>query len=95
MRVLKIQIEGFDPKTELKEVGYVLTVGDGIARVWGLENALAGELLEFPHGVSGMVLNLEKESVGCVLLGEFGLIREGDEVKRTGQIMSVPLSFIT
>ncbi len=89
--ILKKQIEGFDPKTELKEVGYVLTVGDGIARVWGLENALAGELLEFPHGVSGMVLNLEKESVGCVLLGEFGLIREGDEVKRTGQIMSVPV----
>lgn len=89
--ILRKQIEGFDPKTELKEVGYVLNVGDGIARVWGLENALAGELLEFPHGVSGMVLNLEKESVGCVLLGEFERICEGDEVKRTGQIMSVPV----
>ena len=89
--ILKKEIEGFDPKTELKEVGYVLYVGDGIARVWGLENAIAGELLEFPHGVRGLALNLEKESVGCVLLGEFQLIREGDEVKRTGQIMNVPV----
>ncbi|MBI4218284.1 MAG: F0F1 ATP synthase subunit alpha [Elusimicrobia bacterium] len=89
--VLKKQIEGFDPKTELKEIGYVLQVGDGIARVWGLENALAGELLDFPNGVSGMVLNLEKESVGCVLLGEDKLVREGDKVSRTGRIMSVPV----
>ncbi|MBI3012300.1 MAG: F0F1 ATP synthase subunit alpha [Elusimicrobia bacterium] len=84
-------MEGFDPKTELKEIGYVLQVGDGIARVWGLENALAGELLDFPNGVSGMVLNLEKESVGCVLLGEDKLVREGDKVSRTGRIMSVPV----
>ncbi|MBI1979949.1 MAG: F0F1 ATP synthase subunit alpha [Elusimicrobia bacterium] len=89
--VLKKQIEGFDPKTELKEIGYVLQVGDGIARVWGLENALAGELLDFSNGVSGMVLNLEKESVGCVLLGEDKLVREGDKVSRTGRIMSVPV----
>ncbi len=89
--VLKKQIEGFDAKTELKEVGYVLQVGDGIARIWGLENALAGELLSLPHGVSGMVLNLERENVGCVLLGEDKLIKEGDEVKRTGQIMNVPV----
>ncbi len=89
--VLKKQIQGFDAKTELKEVGYVLNVGDGIARIWGLENAIAGELLEFPHGVSGMVLNLEKENVGCVLLGESHLIKEGDEVKRSGRIMSVPV----
>ncbi len=88
--VLKKQIQGFDSKTELKEVGYVLNVGDGIARIWGLENAIAGELLEFPHGISGMVLNLEKENVGCVILGEAHLIKEGDEVKRTGKIMSVP-----
>src|SRR3989338_6899963 len=89
--VLKKQIQGFDAKTELKEVGYVLQAGDGIARIWGLENAVAGELLEFPQGVSGMVLNLEKENVGCVLLGESHLIKEGDEVKRSGRIMSVPV----
>ena len=89
--VLKKQIQGFDAKTELKEVGYVLQVGDGIARVWGLENAVAGELLEFPRGVSGMALNLEKENVGCVLLGESRLIREGDEVRRSGKIMNVPV----
>ncbi len=90
-RVLKDQIEGFTPDTEMKEVGYVLQVGDGIARVYGLQNALAGELLRFPHGVSGMVLNLEKESVGCVLMGEDKLIKEGDEVQRTGRIMEVPV----
>src|SRR3990167_3964520 len=89
--VLKKEIEGFNLKTELKEVGYVLQSGDGIARVWGLENAMAGEMLEFPHGVSGMVLNLERESVGVVLLGESHLIKEGDEAKRTGKIMSIPV----
>jgi F-type H+/Na+-transporting ATPase subunit alpha len=90
-RVLKEQIEGFRPETEMKEVGYVLQVGDGIARVYGLQNALAGELLQFPHGVFGMVLNLERESVGCVLLGEDKLIKEGDQVQRTGRIMEVPV----
>jgi F-type H+/Na+-transporting ATPase subunit alpha len=75
----------------MKEVGYVLQVGDGIARVYGLQNALAGELLQFPHGVFGMVLNLERESVGCVLLGEDKLIKEGDQVQRTGRIMEVPV----
>lgn len=89
--VLKKEIQGFNLKTELKEVGYVLQVGDGIARVWGLENAMAGEMLEFPHGISGMVLNLERESVGVVLLGESQLIKEGDEAKRTGKIMSIPV----
>ena len=89
--VLKKQIEGFESKVELKEVGYVLQVGDGIARIWGLENAIAGELLEFPHNVSGMVLNLERENVGCVLLGDYTLIKEGDEVKRTGRVMNVPV----
>ncbi len=89
--VIKKEIETFQPETELKEVGYVLQVGDGIARVYGLENALAGELLELPHGVFGMVLNLEKENVGCVLLGPDRLIKEGDPVKRTGRIMEVPV----
>jgi F-type H+-transporting ATPase subunit alpha len=89
--VIKKQLEDFEGKTEIKEEGFVLQVGDGIARVYGLENAMAGELLELPHGVYGMVLNLEKENVGCVLLGEAGLIREGDAVKRTGRIMEVPV----
>src|SRR6185295_13502018 len=89
--VIKKQMEGYKTDTELKEVGYVLQVGDGIARVYGLENAMAGELLELPHGVFAMVLNLEQENVGCVLLGEDKLIREGDPVKRTGKVMSVPV----
>ncbi|MDE2291556.1 MAG: F0F1 ATP synthase subunit alpha, partial [Elusimicrobia bacterium] len=89
--VIKKQLEGYDGRTEVKEEGFVLQVGDGIARVYGLENAMAGELLELPHGVFGMVLNLERENVGCVLFGEDSLIREGDPVKRTGRIMSVPV----
>ncbi len=89
--VIKKQLEGYQGGTELKEEGSVLQVGDGIARVYGLENAMAGELLELPHGVMGMVLNLEKENVGCVLLGQDRLIQEGDPVKRTGRIMSVPV----
>ena len=89
--VIKTQLEGFQGGTELKEEGSVLQVGDGIARVYGLENAMAGELLELPHGVMGMVLNLEKENVGCVLLGSDRQIKEGDPVRRTGKIMSVPV----
>ncbi|MFH1723809.1 MAG: F0F1 ATP synthase subunit alpha [Elusimicrobiota bacterium] len=89
--VIKKQLEGFEGKTEIKEEGFVLQVGDGIARIYGLENAMAGELLELPHGVFGMVLNLEKENVGCVLLGDGDLIGEGDPVKRTGRIMEVPV----
>ncbi|HVE13242.1 MAG TPA: F0F1 ATP synthase subunit alpha, partial [Elusimicrobiota bacterium] len=89
--VIQKQLEDFEGKTEVKEEGFVLQVGDGIARVYGLENAMAGELLELPHGVYGMVLNLEKENVGCVLLGEDNVIREGDPVKRTGRVMDVPV----
>src|SRR5438874_12799996 len=89
--VIKKQLEGYQGSTELKEEGSVLQVGDGIARIYGLENAMAGELLELPNGVMGMVLNLEKENVGCVLLGSDRLIKEGDPVKRTGKIMSVPV----
>ncbi len=89
--VIKKQLEDYDGRTEVKEEGFVLQVGDGIARVYGLDNAMAGELLELPHGVFGMVLNLERENVGCVLFGEDNLIREGDPVKRTGRIMSVPV----
>ena len=89
--VIKTQIEGFSGSTELKEEGSVLQVGDGIARVYGLENAMAGELLELPNGVMGMVLNLEKENVGCVLFGSDSLVKEGDPVRRTGRIAQVPV----
>ncbi|MBI4371571.1 MAG: F0F1 ATP synthase subunit alpha [Elusimicrobia bacterium] len=89
--VIKKQIEGFSSSTELREEGSVLQVGDGIARVYGLENAMSGELLELPNGVMGMVLNLERENVGCVLFGSDRLVKEGDPVRRTGRIMQVPV----
>jgi len=89
--VLRQQIEGFQPGVDVTEEGTVLSVGDGIARVYGLENCMSGELLELPHGVFGLALNLEEESVGAVLLGEFVKIKEGDTVRRTGRIMSVPV----
>ena len=89
--VIKKQIEGFAGSTELKEEGSVLQVGDGIARVYGIENAMSGELLEFPNGVIGMVLNLEKENVGCVLFGTDTLVKEGDPVRRTGKVAQVPV----
>jgi F-type H+-transporting ATPase subunit alpha len=89
--VIKKQLEDYESSTDIKEEGFVLQVGDGIARIYGLENAMAGELLELPHGVFGMVLNLETENVGCVLLGEDSKILEGDPVKRTGRIMDVPV----
>jgi len=89
--VIKSRLQSWGQTARLQEEGAVLQVGDGIARVYGLENAMAGELLELPHGVVGMVLNLEAENVGCVLLGPDHLIHEGDPVKRTGQVMSVPV----
>ena len=90
-RVLREEIQNFDKAVQVSENGYVISVGDGIARVHGLDNAMAGELLEFPHGISGLALNLEEDQVGCVLMGETSEIREGDEVRRTGRIMSVPV----
>ena len=89
--VLRQQIEGFKAGVDVSEEGSVISVGDGIARIYGLENCMAGELLSLPHGVAGMALNLEEESVGAVLLGEFIKIKEGDTVKRTGRIMEVPI----
>src|SRR6185503_9536600 len=76
---------------DVAEVGSVVSVGDGIARLHGIERAMAGEMLEFPHGVFGIALNLEEESVGAVLLGHSTAIKEGDVVKRTGRIISVPV----
>jgi F-type H+-transporting ATPase subunit alpha len=89
--VLKQQIAGFQGGVDVNEVGTVVSVGDGIARIHGLESCMAGELIEMPHGVYGMALNLEEGSVGAVLLGEFMKIKEGDIVKRTGRIMETPV----
>jgi F-type H+-transporting ATPase subunit alpha len=89
--VLKSQIENYEAEVEVEEVGRVLEVGDGIARVHGLERAMASEMLEFPHDVVGLALNLEEDNVGVVLMGEDTLIAEGDLVKRTGRVMSVPV----
>src|SRR6266436_251136 len=89
--IIKRQLAGFEAEVDLQEVGRVIEVGDGIARVYGLDNAMAGELLQFPHEVVGMVLNLEQDQVGCVLLGEFTEIKEGDVVRRTGRIAQVPV----
>ncbi|RDD62922.1 F0F1 ATP synthase subunit alpha [Ferruginivarius sediminum] len=89
--ILKDQIENFGAEADVAEVGQVLSVGDGVARVYGLDNVQAGELVEFPGGVTGMALNLEVDNVGVVLFGEDRNIREGDTVKRTGQIVSVPV----
>ena len=88
--ILKSQIKGYEKRIDVAETGVVLSVGDGIARVHGLEKAMAGELLEFPGDVRGMVLNLEEDNVGVVLLGEDQLIKEGDTVRRTGRIVEVP-----
>ncbi|HWS15541.1 MAG TPA: hypothetical protein VN450_05035, partial [Candidatus Methylomirabilis sp.] len=88
--ILKSQIKGYEKRIDVAETGVVLSVGDGIARVHGLEKAMAGELLDFPSDVRGMVLNLEEDNVGVVLLGEDQLIKEGDTVRRTGRIVEVP-----
>ncbi len=90
-RILREQLKGFTAGVDVAEVGTVLSVGDGIARIHGLDNCMAGELLELPHGVMGIAQNLEEDSVGAVLLGEVHVIREGDEVRRTKKIMSVPV----
>ncbi|MFP4168394.1 MAG: F0F1 ATP synthase subunit alpha [Desulfonatronovibrionaceae bacterium] len=90
-QIIEDQIKNYEQRVEMSETGVVLSVGDGIARVYGVDNAMAMELLEFPGGVNGMVLNLEEDSVGVVLLGEDTEIKEGDLVKRTGKIVQVPV----
>jgi F-type H+-transporting ATPase subunit alpha len=90
-QLIRQQIENYESKIAVDEVGTVITLGDGIARVHGLDKVMAGELLSFPHGVAGIAMNLEEDQVGVVLLGEYTEIKEGDEVKRTGRIMSVPV----
>ena len=90
-KLIRDQIEGYESKIAVDEVGTVISLGDGIARVHGLDKVMSGELLSFPHGLAGIAMNLEEDQVGVVLLGEYTEIKEGDEVKRTGRIMSVPV----
>src|SRR5215210_4648610 len=90
-KIIREQIGSFAVDVDVAEVGSIISIGDGIARVHGVDNAMAGEMLEFPHGIYGIALNLEEESVGAVLLGDFKEIKEGDQVKRTGRIISVPV----
>jgi len=89
--ILRQEIENYERAIDVSEVGTVMSVGDGIARIHGLEKVMAGELIEFGHGVSGLAMNLEEDQVGAVLLGDYSHVREGDEGRRTGQIMSVPV----
>ena len=88
---IKQQIEQYQVDVIVDNVGTVIAVGDGVARIYGLQKAMAGELLEFPNGVFGMVLNLEQDNIGAVLLGGETLVREGDTVKSTGRIVQVPV----
>src|SRR5579872_7447465 len=90
-QIIRKQIEEYDQKVSVMETGTVLTAGDGIARVYGLSGAMAGEMLDFPHDVKGLVLNLEEDNVGVALLGNYEEVREGDTVKRTGKIAQVPV----
>ncbi len=88
---LKKQISDFEKKADVSEVGIVTYVGDGVARIYGLDNCMAAEMLEFPNGVVGMALNLEEDNVGAILFGDDRLIKEGDIVKRTGRVMETPV----
>src|SRR5574341_1197277 len=90
-KILREQIENFESRIAVDEVGSIISLGDGIARVHGLDKVMAGELLAFPHGVAGIAMNLEEDQVGSVLLGDYTELKEGDEVRRTGRIMSVPV----
>jgi F-type H+-transporting ATPase subunit alpha len=90
-RIIEQKISGFEREIDLQETGIIISIGDGIARIYGLENAMAGELLEFPHSITGMVLNLEEDNIGAVVFGEDYKIKEGDLVKRTGRIAQVPV----
>src|SRR6202789_776134 len=89
--LLRQQIENYEQRIQVDEVGTIISLGDVIARIHGLDKVMAGELIEFPHGISGLAMNLDESEVGAVLLGDYTEIKEGDEVKRTGKIMSVPV----
>jgi F-type H+-transporting ATPase subunit alpha len=90
-KILRQEIENYERAIDVSETGSVISVGDGIARIHGLEKVMAGELIQFPHNVAGIAMNLEEDQVGAVLLGEYAEIKEGDEVRRTKRIMSVPV----
>src|ERR1700740_339148 len=89
--IIRQQLSGIEKSIDVAEVGRVISVGDGIARVYGLDRVMAGELVQFPHNVTGLALNLEEDNVGCVVLGEPSGIQEGDVVPPPGKIMSVPV----
>lgn len=90
-KIIKDQIKGYEKEVDVAETGTILSVGDGIARIYGLRNVMASELIEFPHNVMGMALNLEEDNVGCVLFGESVGIKEGDQVRRTKRIVEIPV----
>src|SRR5246127_1528350 len=90
-KLIREQIENYESRVAVDEVGTIISLGDGIARVYGLDKVMAGELLDFGHGIAGIAMNLEEDQVGAVLMGEYTEVKEGDEVKRTGKIMSVPV----
>mgnify|MGYP003347442810 FL=1 len=90
-QIIKSAIDQFDAGVETRSVGTVVEVGDGIARIYGLQGALSSELLEFPNGIKGMALNLEEETVGAVILGDYTAVKEGDTVKTTGSVVEVPV----
>ena len=90
-QLLREQIANYDSKVQVDEVGTITSLGDGIARIHGLDKVMAGELLSFPHGIAGLALSLEEDQVGSVVMGDYTELREGDEVKRTGKILSVPV----
>ncbi|MFM7144029.1 MAG: HAS-barrel domain-containing protein, partial [Alphaproteobacteria bacterium] len=89
--IIRQQLEDYNKSLEVRETGTVLSTGDGIARIYGLERSAVGELLEFPHGVFGMVLNLEEDNVGAAIFADPDKVREGAEVRRTGRIADVPV----
>ena len=89
--LLRQQIENYEQRIQVDEVGTIVTLGDGIARVHGLDKVMAGELIDFPHGIMGLAMNLDEDQVGAVILGDYSELKEGDQVKRTGKIMSVPV----
>src|SRR5689334_6342235 len=89
--IIKRQIQEYERGVEVRETGRVLSTGDGIARIYGLDKVAAGELLQFPHGIYGLALNLEEDNVGAAIFGEGHLIKEGDEVRRTNRIAEVPV----
>src|SRR5258708_2700105 len=89
-KLIRDQIENYESRVSVDEVGTIISLGDGIARVHGLDKVMAGELLDFGHGIAGIAMNLEEDQVGVVILGEYTEVKEGGEVKRTGRIMAVP-----